>query len=130
MKFTHQKLGRPECKYLERWVIDFGLFAIRIHHWFSSDDQRNFHDHPFWFWTFVLKGGYTDVSPQGNQRMTRGTHAFRRAEHQHTVRVDPGGCWTILLTGPEVRQWGFWVKGKFRKRNKYFFEHGHHPCSL
>lgn len=44
-------------------------------------------------------------------------------------RRNDGGCWTVLLTGPEKRVWGFWVNGKFRKRNKYFYEHGHHhPC--
>lgn len=33
-----------------------------------------------------------------------------------------------MLTGREVRRWGFWVKWKFKKSNKYFLEHGHHPC--
>jgi hypothetical protein len=123
-----ERLGRPECKYVVRWVVDFGLFSIRLHHWLSSDDQRHMHDHGWGFYTLVLMGAYTDVSPQGEQRMTPGTIAFRPAEHQHTVRVDRGGCWTLLLTGPERRVWGFWVNGRFRKRNKYFFIHGHHPC--
>jgi hypothetical protein len=94
----------------------------------ASDDQRNFHDHPWSFYTLVLKGGYTDVNPEGEERMTAGKLVFREAEHKHTVMVDKGGCWSLLLTGPEKRRWGFWVKNRFRKRNKYFFEHGHHPC--
>jgi hypothetical protein len=40
----------------------------------------------------------------------------------------PGGCWTLLLTGPKVRRWGFWVSKKFKKSNKYFLGHGSHPC--
>jgi len=110
-------------------VLDFGLFSIRLHHWIASDDQRNFHDHPWWFFTIILWGGYKDVSPFGVDKVGIGSMRFRKAEHQHTVKVNPGGCWSLLITGPEKRIWGFWVKGKFRKRNKYFFEHGHHPCS-
>ena len=123
-----EKLGNPECPYIKRWVIDFGIFSIRLHHWLSSDDQRHFHDHPWWYLTLVLKGGYTDRNPNGSKRRTIGSLDFYPATHQHTVKVDRGGCWTLLITGREKRVWGFWVKNKFRKRNKYFFEHGHHPC--
>lgn len=112
-----------------RWVFDFYFFTIRIHHWLHSDDLRHPHDHPWSFWTICLWGGYTDVSPDGEDRVRPGSIRFRSALHQHSVKVDEGGCWTILLTGREHRRWGFWVNGKFRKRNKYFYEHGHHnPC--
>jgi len=123
-----EKLGQQNCPYLIRWIFDFGLFSIRLHHWLSSDDDRAFHDHPWWFLTLVLWGSYIDRSPAGDDAMTIGKIRFRRAEHQHTAVVAPGGCWTLLLCGPEKREWGFWVADKFRKRNKYFFEHGHHPC--
>ena len=57
-----QELGKPECPYLKRWVINFGKFSIRLHHWIGSDDPRYMHDHAWGFYTFVLKGGYTDVT--------------------------------------------------------------------
>lgn len=123
-----KKLGRPDCPYLVRWKLDFGWFSIRLHHWLASDDYRAQHDHPSWFWTLVVWGGYTDVTPKGEEKMRAGKLAFRPATHRHHVRVDKGGCWTLLLFGREKRRWGFWVNGKFRKRNKYFFEHGYHPC--
>lgn len=123
-----ERLGRPTCPYLVRWVADFWFFTIRLHHWVASDDQRNFHDHPWWYITLVIRGGYTDIGPTGTQKLSTGTCRFFPATHQHTVRVNRGGAWTLLITGREKRVWGFWVKGKFRKRNKYFFEFGHHPC--
>src|SRR5262245_9881749 len=130
MKFFtwNEPLGRPECPYLRRWALNFGLFSMRVHHWYSSDDHRAFHDHPWWFVTLVLRGGYTDVSPAGRERMTPGKVRFRPAIHRHTTEVDSGGCWSLLLTGRQKRRWGFWVNGKFKKSNKYFLEHGHHPC--
>jgi len=122
-----QNLGNPECTYLRRWVLDFGWFAIRLHHWISSDDQRAPHDHPWWYFSICLWGSYVDRSIK-DVLMFPLRMIFRRSDHQHTVKVHPRGCWTLLITGPEKRVWGFWVNGRFRKRNKYFYEHGHHPC--
>jgi hypothetical protein len=48
--------------------------------------------------------------------------------HRHTVVVDKP-CWTICLCGPETRTFGFWVNDKFVKAKRYFYKHGHHPCS-
>jgi hypothetical protein len=76
----------------------------------------------------VIRGGYTDFSPSGDSHLRAPTIQYRDAAHQHAVVPDPDGAWTILVTGPKVRNWGFWVKGKFRKANKYFATYGHHPC--
>lgn len=123
-----ERLGRPECPYLRRWTLLLGLFSIRVHHFYRSDDARAFHDHPWWFVTLVLKGGYTDRSDRGDDHLRPGSLRFRPAHHSHTVIVDPGGVWTIILTGPHRRRWGFWQNGKFIKANKWFATHGHHPC--
>jgi len=112
---------------MHRWVLDFGVFAIRLHRWFSSDDARAFHDHPWWFLTLVLWGGYTDVSPEGRDALGVGSVRFRPAHHKHTVEISRP-TWTLLVTGPPARRWGFWIDGKLRKRDKYFATHGHHPC--
>jgi hypothetical protein len=74
----------------------------------------------------MLYGSYEDVSPSGNDTMHAGQVTYRNAEHQHSVKILSKHCWTFLITGPDRRNWGFWVNGKFRKRNKYFFEWGHH----
>lgn len=114
--------------YVRRWYIETRWFSVRIHHWLHSDDDRNFHDHPWWFLTFVLQGGYKDFTPSGVEELRAGMLRYRPALHRHTVKVNSGGCWTILVTGPKVRKWGFWVGRKFRKSNKYFLEWGKHIC--
>lgn len=123
-----QELGKSECPYIKRWVIDFTIFSLRLHHWYSSDDQRYFHDHPWWYISWVIFGSYIDRNPTTNNIRKFGSIKYFPATHKHTVEVGNKGCWTFLITGPEKREWGFWVKNKFRKRNKYFFEYGHHPC--
>jgi hypothetical protein len=124
-----EKLGIESCPYLIRWRIETRLGSVRLHHWISHDDARAFHDHPWDFITFVLKGGYTDSSPEGNQHLKAPTVQHRYATHKHTVFPDADGAWTLVLTGPKARAWGFWVAGKFKKANKYFLSHGHHPCA-
>ena len=125
---SREALGLPECPYMQRWVLDLGAFAIRLHRWTASDDSRAFHDHPWWFLTLVLWGGYVDVSPAGRDRLGLGSIRFRSSSHRHTVEVEQT-TWTILITGSPSRRWGFWVDGKLLKRDKYFAVHGHHPCA-
>lgn len=72
-------------------------------------------------WTETRFGGY--------RRMRAPAIRYRSATHQHTVFPDVGGAWTIIITGPKIRSWGFWVKNKFVKMNKYFLTYGHHPCN-
>jgi len=119
---------------MRRWVINFGLFAIRLHKWTASDDDRHLHDHPWNFIIFVLKGWYADITNTEQSKgeiLVAGDIVFRKAEHKHFVSVSAGGpVWTLLLTGPQKRKWGFWVNGKFKKANKYFFEHKKHPCKF
>lgn len=123
-----EKLPCANGVYNIRTYVKTPWFSLRLHHWLHSDDARHFHDHPWWFYTLVLKGGYTDVSPAGEERMRAGRIRFRPAHHQHTVRVDPGGCWTFLITGPEIRRWGFWVGPKWLNAKRYFFKKGVHAC--
>lgn len=124
-----QKLGTPENPYLQRWVFQTPLFSVRLHHWFYGDDPRAFHDHGWNFICLVLKGSYTDISPEGEELMPTGTVRFRKAEHKHTVKTE--GCWTLVLTGKTIRKWGFWVKNKsgspiWLKAKRYFLKYGHH----
>ena len=123
-----EHLGLPECPYLIRWRLEFPFGSLRVHHWLGPGDDRAFHDHPWWFVTFVLQGGYTDRNPDGEDHVGRWSLRYRPALHRHTVVPDEDGAWTLLVTGRHMRSWGFWLDGKFRKANKWFLAHGHHPC--
>lgn len=145
MKFLTwgQELGIEECPYLKRWVLNFGWFSLRLHRWLASDDQRHYHNHAWWFITWVISGEYEDITPYDDkygeapdgvftmhytERMKTGMIKHRPANHSHKVKV-LRPTWTFLITGPVEQPWGFFVRGKFKKANKYFFEEGHHPCS-
>ena len=132
-----QCLGFPEKPYLKRWVFTCPLGSIRLHHWFSSDDDRYPHDHSWSFVTFVLRGSYIDMTPQYDVKGLRYWMAepmlpwkfyHRKADHQHYVKIeDEKTCWTLLFTGRFLRSFGFWITEEKRiKANKYFFKYGHH----
>ena len=126
----NEPLGMDECPYARRWVFLFFDYGIRIHQWYRSDDKRHFHDHPWWFITMVLKGGYTDVSPDGRDTLRFGSIRFRKAEHRHYVDVPKHGALTILFTGRPIRKWGFWIDGKkvIWRPLRYMSKYGHPPC--
>ena len=123
-----ERLGLPTCPYAIRWRLELPFGSLRVHHWLAPDDSRAFHDHPWWFLTLVMRGGYTDRSIAGEDHLRAGSIRYRPALHRHTVYPGTGGAWTLLITGPPARSWGFWPNGKFRKANKWFLTYGHHPC--
>jgi hypothetical protein len=124
-----EPLGLPECPFVVRWKIESRSgWSLRLHHWLSSDDARAFHDHPWWFITLVLRGGYTDKGPDGDDVLRAGSVRYRPALHRHTVVPGARGAWTLMATGPKMRPWGFWLNGKLIRHNKWFARFGHHPC--
>ncbi len=125
----NEPLGKPECPYMYRWIINFGSASIRLHHWKKPDDLRYPHDHPGWFITLVLKGSYDDISSDGTiDHLSRFSIRFRRATHAHSVKPAPEGCLTLLICGKKTRNWGFWIGSKFKRPLKYFDKYGHPPC--
>lgn len=107
-------IGGADDPYLERWwVIPRNRwFNIYLHHFLRSDDDRALHDHPWINVSFLLSGTYTEhtIAAGGvNHSGTYSTSAlrFRRAKTAHRIELTHGPCWTLFVTGPVVRQWGF-----------------------
>jgi len=120
-----EKLGKKECPYLVRYVLNTPIGSIRLHKWIGSDDKRNFHDHPYSFITFVIKGSYIDVCENSKEELKRFSIRYRKAEHKHYVDIPKTGATTLLICGPAKRRWGYYVNGKLRSPMKYFSKFGH-----
>ena len=113
-----------DSPYLLRWyVIPRNRYLnVYLHKFLRSDDDRALHDHPWWFVSLMLKGGYWEHR-DGRQPKWRdaGSVALRRANVLHRVELDTGftridgcvvgrhnkPCWTLIVTGPKIREWGF-----------------------
>lgn len=124
-------IGDPKSPYLKRWFIvpRNPWFNIYLHKFERSDDDRALHDHPWASLSIILKGGYYEVFPMdaanpGGATDIRpcspGSIKFRKASDAHRVMLfyDMRGrdipAWTIFITGPRVREWGFWCPQAWR----------------
>jgi len=116
--------GDPDRPYLYRWSIIFFNFSIRLHHWIRSDDTRYFHDHACDLISIILKGKYTNVTPNGKIEVIAGSLWFAKAHQRHYLVIPKEGAWTLLLCGRPYRKWGFWVKGKLMRPWRYFRKFG------
>lgn len=130
-----EPLGNPECPHAYRWALIVFGYGLRLHHWLKSDDDRAFHDHPWWMLIRVISGRYADYRPDGTAELVLpGKWYFRPADHKHIVIIPVGNppedVWTLVITGPKVRNWGFWIPGrdKLLRPLRYFSRFGHHQC--
>lgn len=116
----HFVIGKPGSPYLNRWYVipRNRIFNIYLHEILRSDDDRALHDHPWINLSIVLRGGYVEVTPyqsaepDGVVRMDwrrPGSVVLRRPTAAHRLEVQDGQpCWSLFITGPKVRDWGFW----------------------
>ncbi len=128
----HFIIGGLDNPYMYRWYLvpRNRLFNLYLHKFLRDDDDRALHDHPWWFYSIMIRGGYNEVvpaaigeycTPDGNTviERTAPSIAFRPATHRHRVVLhrDSSGAmkpaWTLILTGRVVRLWGFWCPSGF-----------------
>jgi len=118
-------------EYLHRWhVIPRNpFFNIYLHEFVGSDDGRAVHDHPWINLTWVLSGQYDEVMetdtfiPDTNdmsfgeqiqgrrmykvKRRRKWNLVFRRPTAMHMITGVQPNTWTLFITGPRIRKWGF-----------------------
>ncbi|MYE01494.1 MAG: hypothetical protein F4Y03_09465 [Alphaproteobacteria bacterium] len=111
--------------YLKRWWLLAlpGKRRVYLHRFTGSDWARDLHDHPKAFWSIGLRGGYVEETPRRAPddrplwllplRRRRWVAPWIRrfpATHIHRLRVNRSRpTWTIVITGSEEREWGFWT---------------------
>ena len=97
-------------KYLFRWHLTprNRYLNIYLHKFCQSDDGRALHDHPWNSVSIMLKGSYDEVFNNETKRRNAGQIFGRKATTAHRIEIVYGPVWTIFITGPKVREWGFW----------------------
>lgn len=108
----YNSLGDP---YLRRWwlIPRNRWFNVYLHCFLASDDERALHDHMYFNLSFILEGRYTEhtIRAGGIHRAVEyraGQVKFRSPWTAHRIEIKPGeACWSLFITGPRMRQWGF-----------------------
>lgn len=99
-------IGNDYCR--RWWLIPRNrFFNIYLHQFLHSDDDRALHDHPWFNMSLLLWGSYIEHTKLGKLRYTAGNFKFRMAHTPHRIELIGNECWTLFITGPVIREWGF-----------------------
>lgn len=111
--------------YLRRWWIlpRNPVFNLYLHQIVSSDDDKALHCHPWFNLSLILRGSYIERLPRHQNQVSgfdyvrgfyrdvprpAGSLVFRLGHHRHRLILPANGeCWTLFVTGPVYRRWGF-----------------------
>ena len=110
--------------YLHRWwLASVSRWRAYLHCYIASDPILDLHDHPRWFLSIGLRGGYVEEvglvmnrGIDGRERIVRRRRQFRAPwirwfgpSHTHRVRINRARpCWTLVIAGPSSGRWGWW----------------------
>jgi hypothetical protein len=99
--------GEP---YLKRHtLLDLPFLRIHVHKIMQSDSERELHDHPWNFWSLILKGWYQEHLTHGRS-LFRGPGSLRYVSAPTLHRLELVGgepVWTLVICGRKRRKWGF-----------------------
>ena len=108
-------VGSAEEPYLLRWYVipRNPLFNIYVHLFLRSDDDRALHDHSYSNLSVLLQNTYTEHTL--DRHGAPATHVRREGDMvfrplggtPHRISLHNGPCWTLFITGPRYREWGF-----------------------
>lgn len=123
-------IGGADNPYLMRWFVipRNYIFNIYLHRFLRSDDDRALHDHPWFNFSLLLWGEYTEhtIPAGGVQRRIiyrAGDLKFRSAWYAHRVELHAGPCWSLFVTGPRLRHWGFHCPAGWRHWREFTAPH-------
>lgn len=125
-------IGGHENPYLKRHFLipRNPVFNVYVHQFLRSDDDRAHHDHPWLFnASWLIDGPYIEHIITAGGALVRtqrlpGAWKFRWGKSPHRVELlakktafyEDGSyrdlelfpCWTLFITGPRIREWGFY----------------------
>jgi hypothetical protein len=107
-------IGGHDAPYLKRWYVipRNPVCNIYLHHFLRSDDDRALHDHPWMSLSIMLDGEYWEhtIAAGGihkKKKLVAGQFTMRLSgKYAHRIDVEKP-CWTLFITGPRYRDWGF-----------------------
>lgn len=107
--------------------------SIYIHKLLRSDDERNLHDHPWDFHTFLLTDGYFEELPHEFNKET-GILEYTNIEYRlpfklyyrpatwaHRLLLNKP-VWTLVFRGKKRREWGFYTDNGWTHWTEYKYD--------
>lgn len=122
--------------YLDRWGIEHDrIGGIFLHRMSAPDPGDHLHDHPWAFWSVLLRGGYVEeraeardasllarIAEEYPDTCTPGVVERRSWLSGRLLRLDEchritaltrRAVWTLVIHGPRRRSWGFFTQDRW-----------------
>lgn len=140
---TQLEDGQMVPQLIRRWLVPRNRFLnVYLHKVIGDDVDRALHDHPWWSVSVVLKGklGEIDFDPDWDDPYDGTpleTSSFDRPVRERIfgfgrLRVRPPSylhrltlpnkdepAWTLFITGPKIRKWGFLCPKGWRRWEEF-----------
>jgi hypothetical protein len=114
-------IGGRANPYMQRWWMlpRNPVFNIYVHRILRPDDDRALHDHPWPWASYLVCGSYAEITARPNNKTSqphgdlwltvygRGSFRVHRPRFAHRLVPRDGEVWTVFITGPKIRAWGF-----------------------
>lgn len=133
--------------FMHRWFVlgKNRWLNIYVHKFTRDDDDRALHDHPWWNLSLILRGSYIEhtISAGGiheRERLDEGSIKIRPPWAAHRIEclkwnqwspptaANRGTfslpCYTLFITGPTQRKWGFHCPGEWKWHKDFGREGG------
>ena len=131
MRILGNRKGKPSEKWaLWRWyditldgepyltrlnLLKTPWFSVKLHWIHRPDPDRDLHDHPWWFVSLILRGGYveyeskTPSTTKGHPRLITRFNYKNKVTAHRISEVLPNTL-TLIVSGPKDRkkEWGFY----------------------
>lgn len=117
--------------YMRRWYIERSKQEgnVHLHETLRSDYDAEHHDHPWDNMSIWLRGTGREeiVTGDGSTVILErppGTVVFRNAQDRHRILIEEP-TWTLFLTGPKIREWGFLHESGWMHNQDFFRMRGY-----
>lgn len=115
--------------HFRRWrILSLPFLSVYIHQIYKPDEDPFLHDHPWNYFSLILKGSYIEQTPTSLNTMTPGKFVFKKATNFHKIQKVLAPTVTLFCTGRRLRDWGYnipppnntlnWVQHEEYRRNK------------
>ena len=102
-------------------ILQTRLGGIFLHHFIADDWSLDLHDHhPYLIISIGLAGGYIEETLTGIVRWGAPWIRLIRPVYAHRiVLLNHHPCWTLIVTLPGNRKWGFWRGPAWQEAGAY-----------
>lgn len=128
--------------FLDRWGFEAErLGGVFLHKMSAPDPGIDLHDHPWWFVSIILRGGYTEERAAARiasqlavaaerfppmckhgvveHRRRWSIRLMRLTECHRITDLDRTPTWTLVIHGPNIRKWGFFLPSGWVNEHVY-----------